>query len=111
MKKLLITLMAVSLMAVPITTMGCKAPQSVIAYKSLAATQASVDTARKAFAAQYQAGKITRAKADKALVASEKFNRAYNAAVSLGITGQSPTPESVSAAATEFLILVSELIQ
>lgn len=113
MKKNLLLLLASVVLAVSplLVTTGCKAPQQVAAYKTLAVTQASVATARSAFLDRYAAGKVDEVTARKVLAASEKFNKAFNAAIIVAKTSAAPTPLAVAGAASEFLSIVSTFIK
>ena len=97
----------------PLTFTGCVSPSSPAAvkiYKTLEGTQLAVDSARKAFMARVEAGAVDQQTAQRALEASENFNRAYNAAVFAVKTSSAPTPEYVASAAGQFLAIVATFI-
>lgn len=95
----------------PLGFIACKAPQSVIAYKTLAAVEATVDEARQAFVSEYQAGRISDITRLEVLKLDAKFHSAYLVAISAAGSAQSPSPASVTQAANEFISLVYTLIR
>lgn len=114
MKKIMVvTALALSALCLstPVLTTGCKAPQIVVAYKTLASVEVTVDAARKAFASEVKAGRIALEVQKQALVANEKFHSAFLTALTVAQTAQAPSPENVSAAAAEFTSFVYSIIK
>jgi hypothetical protein len=110
MKNLILAFALLTAPLAPIIFTGCKAPQQVVVYKSLAATQATVDAARKSFLAAYQAGHVDQNAAQNAMNASLHFNNTYNQAVLIARTTSAPTPEHVAQAAAQFLAIVATYV-
>lgn len=98
--------LTVPILTTVILTTGCKAPQQVVAYKSLASLQVAVTQASNAFVAAVRAGKVPPEQVAKAIDASAKFNAAYNAAIEIAKTSDTPAPQAVADAASTFLNLV-----
>jgi len=112
MKKLLTGIMlALALVATPAIITGCKAPQQVVAYKSLASLQVAVTQASNAFVAAVRAGKVPPEQVAKAIDASTKFNASYNAAIVIAKTSDTPAPQAVADAAAAFINLVALFTQ
>lgn len=108
MKNLILAILLItSPVTVPVLLTGCTTSQQTVSYKTLASTQAAVDTARVAFLEAAQDGKVSIEDAVKARAASKAFRDAFNAAVNAAKTSNAPTPENVAALASEFLSIVA----
>jgi len=111
MKNILLAILLItSPVTVPVLMTGCSTSQQAAGYKTLAVTQASVQTARAAFLEAAVAGKVPVETAVKARAASKAFNAAFNAAAITTKTTNAPTPQNVADAAAAFLAIVATFI-
>lgn len=82
----LIVLTGLAPTALLVTQTGCKTAPSTVAYQSLGALGASVDTAMQAAAAAKKAGKLSDDQWAKVVVVHGKYLPAYNLAVQTAAT-------------------------
>lgn len=91
-----------------ITQTACKAPQQVVAYKTIASIQASVAAARDAFLLANAQGLVSEDDKRMAVELSTKFNVEFNRAITVAQAMDAPAPEFLTTAATEFLLFAAQ---
>lgn len=113
MKRFQVLLLSLALCWAPLAFVagcsgGCTTSQKAVAYKTLAAVQATVDSGFKAYAEVLVAGKVDQATQIKVTDAKAKYEVAFKAAVETARGNlESPTPEQVQTLADNLTTILN----
>lgn len=116
MKKLLSTICAITLFAMPIgvviTSTGCTTSQKVTAYQTLASVGIAVDNAMKAYAQGVQKGLVTPDERAKVSILKMQYNAAYIVACdAASFNYQTFAPDDLIKVKNSLLALLVEVTQ